>query len=424
MEKTEKFRIPDDYLIIITICILFIVVAFAIDAPLNIINGYLKINTSRSVLVSDYIAMAGIGATLVNSAISGFFFMFFLVINKCRPNGRIIAALFVTLGFSLFGKNMFNTIPIFVGVWLHSKLNGVSVSDFIVKAMFSVTIAPVVSEIAFLEGPPRVLNMIMAYAAGLFIGYIIPVVTESAKRMHRGYCLYNTGIAGGLLATFFAGLLRSFGVEIKLENFWDTSHTHFMASITYAFAFGMVAYGLITDKPGNALQKFRQLLNETDVRDRDYLAKYGNTCYINIGIMCILSTTIVLILGIPINGPVLGGIFTVTGFAALGKHMKNSVPIFIGSITAAILNHMELSAPVNSLAILFSTGLAPITGKHGWPWGIFIGFIHVSVAILIGQLNGGLNLYNNGFAEGFVAITFVPIIVFAKETFAKYRKKE
>jgi hypothetical protein len=48
-----------------------------------------------------------------------------------------------------------------------------------------------------------------------------------------------------------------------------------------------------------------------------------------------------------------------------------------------------------------------------------VGFLHVSVAIFIGQLNGGLNLYNNGFAGGFVVITIVPVIVYFKELFEK-----
>ena len=127
--------------------------------------------------------------------------------------------------------------------------------------------------------------------------------------------------------------------------------------------------------------------------------------------MCILSTSIILVLGIPVNGPVLGGIFTVSGFAACGKHLRNALPIITGSIIAVYLNHLEFSAPVNALAILFSTGLAPISGKYGWHWGIVVGFMHVSIAIFIGDINGGLNLYNNGFAGSFVVVLILPIIV-------------
>jgi len=117
-----------------------------------------------------------------------------------------------------------------------------------------------------------------------------------------------------------------------------------------------------------------------------------------------------LILGKPINGPVLGGIFTVSGFAACGKHLRNAIPIIIGSIAAVFVNNLDFKDPVHSMAILFSTGLAPIAGKYGWHWGIITGFLHVSISIIIKDVNGGFNLYNNGFAGSFVAVLILPII--------------
>ena len=419
MQKSNGYKIPADYYIISCICISFVILALVLDTPAQIAINYYKITTSRSVLVTDYIALAGISATLINSAISVFFCLFWLILNKCEPNGKIIASIFLTAGFSLFGKNMFNTLPIFTGVWLYSKACKVKFSNLIAQAMLSATIAPLVSEIAFLDEWSSPLKIITAYGVGIFIGFIFHAVTESVKRMHKGYCLYNSGIAGGFIATFCVGILRSAGIDVLPVNFWDTSHTLFLALFAYTLAVMLIAYGIITDKPVNAYKKFRQLLNEKSVNDNDYFVKYGNTCYVNIGIMCIMATSVILILNIPINGPILGGIFTVAGFAASGKHLKNTLPILLGSIAAAYFNHIELSAPANSLAILFSTGLAPISGKYGWQSGIIVGFLHVSVAIFIGHLNGGLNLYNNGFAESFVAITIVPLIIFFKTHFKK-----
>jgi hypothetical protein len=259
------------------------------------------------------------------------------------------------------------------------------------------------------------LKIISACFVGLVIGFIFPVIMEAAKRMHRGYCLYNGGIAGGLIATFFVGVLRSLGIEVMPENFWNVEHTIFLASFAYILAAALIVYGIVTERFTNAFKKYRQLLKENDVHDNDYLAKYGNTCYINIGILCILSTSLMLFLNIPINGPVLGGILTVTGFGAAGKHPGNTAPVLLGSVTAALINYYELGASSNSLAILFSTGLAPISGKYGWHWGIIVGFVHVAVANIVGNLNGGMNLYNNGFAGGFIAITIVPIIAFLRE---------
>jgi len=420
---TGRYKIPIDYFILFTICILFIIIGFCLDSPRDILEGYYLIHTSRSVLITDYIALAGIGAALVNSAILVIFNLILLVAHKREPNGKIIAALFLTIGFSLFGKNMFNTIPIMAGVWLYGRVSGKKFADMVVFAMISTTIAPIVSEVAFLRGNISVLSFFAAYGIGLFVGFIFPVIADYVQGMHNYYCLYNGGIAGGFIATMFAGFLRGIGVEIIPENLWDTEHTVPLAIIAYSIAFSLILYGIITERGVNAFKKFKELLKEHDPYDCDYLTKYHNTCYINIGIMCIVSTSVMLLLGKPINGPVLGGIFTVSGFAACGKHLRNAIPIIIGSIIAVYLNHLDFNASVNTLAILFSTGMAPIAGKYGWHWGIITGFLHVSVAVFIGDINGGLNLYNNGFAGSFISVLILPIIIVFKTLFSKLKSR-
>jgi len=424
MQKAEKFKIPVDYYIMFGICFLFIVIAFFLDTPRQIFDGYFKIHTSRSVLITDYIALAGIGAALVNSAILVIINLIMLIITKRDPNGKVIAALFLTIGFSLFGKNMFNTLPIMAGVWLYGKVTKKCFTEMVVFAMISTTISPIVSEIAFLGEGITVFKFITAYFTGVFVGFIFPVIADYVKRMHNHYCLYNGGIAGGFIATMFAGFLRSIGIEIVPENLWDTEHTLQLAILAYFIASALIIYGLFTDKPKNAFFKFLKLIKENDPDDCDYLSKYHNTCYINIGIMCIVSTSVMLVLGKPINGPILGGIFTVSGFAACGKHLKNAIPIIIGSIIAAHLNHLEFDASLNTLAILFSTGLAPIAGRYGWHWGIITGFLHVSIAVFIGDINGGLNLYNNGFAGSFIAVIMLPVITAFNGLYNKLRKRD
>lgn len=42
--------------------------------------------------------------------------------------------------------------------------------------------------------------------------------------------------------------------------------------------------------------------------------------------------------------------------------------------------------------------------------GLLAGFLHSSVALNVGIVYGGMNLYNNGFAGGIVAIFMVPVI--------------
>ena len=55
-------------------------------------------------------------------------------------------------------------------------------------------------------------------------------------------------------------------------------------------------------------------------------------------------------------------------------------------------------------------GLAPFAGRFGWKAGILAAFVHMSVVLNVGGLHGGLNLYNNGFSAGIVAMILLPIM--------------
>ncbi|MEG0214682.1 MAG: DUF1576 domain-containing protein, partial [Hungatella sp.] len=53
--------------------------------------------------------------------------------------------------------------------------------------------------------------------------------------------------------------------------------------------------------------------------------------------------------------------------------------------------------------------------------GILAVFLHSSVALNVGMLHGGMNLYNNGFAGGFVAIFLVPVLQSIRDRRARAR---
>ena len=72
--------------------------------------------------------------------------------------------------------------------------------------------------------------------------------------------------------------------------------------------------------------------------------------------------------------------------------------------------HVAPNDPSLQLAGLFGTTLAPISGYFGWPFGVLAGFIHASVVLQAGNPVSGLNLYNNGFSGGLIAIVLYPTI--------------
>ena len=104
------------------------------------------------------------------------------------------------------------------------------------------------------------------------------------------------------------------------------------------------------------------------------------------------------------------------GFGCFGKHLRNIIPVILGACFGAFLHHDSINSPSIILSVLFSTALAPISGKFGWKLGILAGFLHLNISTNIGYLHGGLNLYSNGLAAGFVAMILIPLITtFKKE---------
>ena len=92
-----------------------------------------------------------------------------------------------------------------------------------------------------------------------------------------------------------------------------------------------------------------------------------------------------------------------------------------GVCLGAAFKTWNIYDPSALLALLLSTTLAPIAGEFGWIAGMIAGFLHSSVALNIGIVYGGMNLYNNGFAGGMVAIFMVPVIQAVRDRRARAR---
>jgi hypothetical protein len=131
---------------------------------------------------------------------------------------------------------------------------------------------------------------------------------------------------------------------------------------------------------------------------------------VNTGLLGLAGSAYLLIIGADFNGPTLGGLLTVMGFASFGKHPRNCWPVAVGVITATLVFGKSLTAPGPVLALLFGTTLAPLAGEFG-PWiGMAAGFLHLVMVERTAAWHGGMDLYNNGFAGGLTAAFFVALI--------------
>ena len=62
------------------------------------------------------------------------------------------------------------------------------------------------------------------------------------------------------------------------------------------------------------------------------------------------ATAYVLFVGGELNGPTIGRIFTICGFGAFGKHLKNIAPVILGVIVSSIFTVWTLDEPNTLLA--------------------------------------------------------------------------
>ncbi|WP_130807816.1 DUF1576 domain-containing protein [Senegalia massiliensis] len=411
IDKTENSIIK--YVLLI-LPISFTISAFFLDDIDTIIKGLYSIMWSEDILLTDYLEIAGIGATLINSAIITFFNLFLLHKLKVPINGTAIAGVFIVAGFSFFGKNIFNVWPIYIGTFIYSVYQGRKYRSVIYISMFATALSPIVSQLSFGLGLPLIEGIVLGWLFGIGIGFIITPLSAHLVRAHDGYNIYNVGFTAGFIATVLIAVLRSYGLDISSQSILSSKYDIFLKVFLLSFSIILILIGYLLNK--KTFKGYREIFEYSGrlVTDFILLIGIGNT-FVNMGLMGVIAIIYVIISGGAINGPIVGGILTIIGFSAFGKHPKNTIPILLGVFAAGLLNIWHINSTVVIIAGLFSTTLAPIAGEYGPFAGFISGFLHLAVVMNVGVVHGGVNLYNNGFSGGIVASVLVPIL----DTFSK-----
>lgn len=402
------------YVILSLMYLFFIVFSFCLDTPSEIFHGLKAIIFSSDILITDYMEVGGIGAALVNASLTSLLSILLLMVIGIKPNGSTIMSLWLMTGFSFLGKNIFNIWPIILGVYLFSKYQKEPFLNYTLVALLGTSLSPIVSQISFGEKFQGPIPIFLGILLGIIVGFILPPIASHSIKAHNGYNLYNIGFASGLLATLLMSIMRGFGIDLDSRLIWHTGSNKILFILLMLCCIYLIIIGLIYGK--NKKTNLNNINNQTGRLISDFYLIFGESTYINMGILGILATCYVVAIGGDLNGATICGIFTIIGFGSFGKNIKNTIPIIIGATIAAIFNINDINSPVLLLSILFSTTLAPICGKFGWKYGVLAGIIHVNIVTNIGYLHGGLNLYNNGLAGGFVAMILIPLITtFKKE---------
>lgn len=404
--------------------ILFVAAAFFLDTPKGLAHGMIRIILSRDALITDYFELSGFGASFLNAALVMGAEMLLLHTQKIPYTGFTMAVLYINAGFALFGKNPVNVLPIILGTWLYAKAHRSGMNRYIYTALFASSLAPMVTEMLYLLPFSFGINFLCSVGTGIFVGFILPPLSMHTASMHMGYNLFNVGFSAGLLAFVMVCIMQSFGLASNSVFIWKFGRPIWLATGLYLY-FGIAfLYGFIIN--GGKLKSLRKLMEHPGRAVTDFILMDGaGTTLMNMGIMGCICTTYILLIGGDLSGPVVGAILTVFGFAAVGAHPRNYLPVLAGIFLSTFFNHMLPTTPGIQMGAIFAAGLSPIAGQFGILAGMLAGALHGAVVVCTSSLYGGLNLYNNGFSTGLVAIVLVPTLEsFIKGYQTRHEKKD
>lgn len=405
-EKSPGGLIFSTMILFSLVLILFGVVC---GPPEQLLPGLWRIITERAVLITDSMMVGGMGAAFLNAGLVSLLSLVILHACKATISGITIAAVFLMAGFSLFGKDVWNILPILLGGWLYAKYKREPFSRYVYITLFGTALAPVVTELAATGGDFYLLRLLIPWAAGVLVGFILPAISVFTVRVHQGYNLYNVGFAAGLVGMVLASIFKSFGYVFGTRLEWSTGKNLQLSVFLFILFGAMFLAGFLYN--GKSLKNLARITRHSGRSVADFVHHDGYPVVLmNMGLIGTLAMAYVLAAGGELNGPTVGGVLTVCGFGGFGKHIRNIVPVMLGVVISSFLMIWRLNDPAVLLAALFATGLAPIAGQFGWKWGVLAGAIHASVVLNVSFLHGGLNLYNNGFSAGLVCIVLVPLI--------------
>ncbi|MBO8435009.1 MAG: DUF1576 domain-containing protein [Tyzzerella sp.] len=390
--------------------VFFVIVGFLLSSPRDIFDGFIKIILANDILITDYFYLVGIGPTLVNVGVVTLITVIIMYLNKVPLNGGGILTIGLMSGFSFFGKNVFNMWFIILGTYIFCITNKEKFSKYVVISLLSTALGPLISTTFFYNENITLYNAITSISCGIIIGFVMPLLAQHTDKLLHGLSLYNGGFAIGLLALILVPILKSYGYEFNTVSKWSVGHNFEIGSVIYLICILLIVYGFLSDRE-NAFTNYKNILKRSGSPTQDFTVLDGiPSVLINIGVNGIIATTYIIITGGDLNGPTIGGIITIMGFGAKGKHAKNIIPIMLGILIGGFTKEWGYNSPSAQLAGLFGTTLAPVAGTYGFLAGVFSGFVHSSVTLHAGLGYSGVNLYNNGFAGGIVSIVMFPIL--------------
>lgn len=393
---------------------ILMVSAFFVNTPKEVMIGFKNILLSSSILTTDYISIGNLGSTFLNAGLVLALNLIIIRLLDLRMSGLIYAAIYMILGYSFFGKNVANSLPIYFGVFLYSKINKIPTRNLIIPLLFSSGISPLVSYVMFGFNIKLYISIPLGILCGIIAGMIVPAMSSHTIKFHQGYNLFNVGFALGIIAILFNSVLSLFGYKTEKISILSEGYSTILYIILFSFGTILIIISLLTNP--KAIKMILPLFKRSGRLVSDYIRDYGiSLVLLNQAGIIIIQGLICLIFKVNLNGVVFGTIISVCGFAGAGMHIKNTSIIMLGAILMSLIVGSDISQTSIIIGILFSVALAPVAGRYGIIIGMLTGALHMAILPLCLSFQGGYDLYNNGFCAGFVAC----IVITVTEAFKK-----
>ena len=427
--------------------ICFFVASFAATVYLNlwghVWKDFLKLMVLPGPLVTDYFMLGNIASAFLNAGICGMTFTLLMIVLKteCRPS--YLAGYFLVVAHCFYGLNFLNMWPPVLGILLFTKIFKIGFRHNLDMAMFSTAFGPFISEMLFryhvwdyyiaYEVQVSVLGFIYVIIFSIFLGFAIPAMLPGALKLHKGFNLYNGGLAFGLLGLFiYAFMYKTMGIEpphaTPTPNVVYASHTNsyqIFSTWFFVIVFALfILWGWYLN--GKSFNGYKELLKSTG-HTADFFAEYGAAKVImNIGFYGFLVFTYFLLVisftdGAGFTGPTVGVILAALTFSSQGQHPANVWPIFVGYMVLSLF--VTIMCSISGLDIpwtlstqgyingaAFATGLCPIAGRYGRRYGVIAGILAAILCTSTSSMHGGLMLYNGGLTTGITALIIVPCL--------------
>ena len=419
----------------------------------TLLSDFRRIMMTPGPLVTDYFNIGSLPAAFLNAGLCGLVMALFMIGLPGPSHVNTLSGYFLVVAHCFYGLNFLNMWPCFLAPFIYLFLKKLDYNQNLHVCMFSTCFSPFISEFlfrytreaSFQVGNTHVdaVGLLNMLTFSLVIAFVAPAVLPGVRAWHKGYNLYNGGLAYGMFGFLvFNFLYRTMGIpapqvpEYANEVYSRFGYSYKLFGNTFFLVLFLACFLAGWYLNGRSLRGLEHLLLDTGYQS-NFAQKYGMPlCLINVGLygamfLAYINLVILFTEGAGFTGPTFGVIIAALTFTAMGQHIRNVWPIFVGypalSLLVFVFNHLiggeatwtvSTQAYINSVA--FATGLCPIVGRYGEVPGIVAGMLCASLCTATSVLHGGLMLYNGGFTAGITALILIPIL----EHYVKVPKKD